>query len=74
MENSAKKFNIYPQSLSELKLKKLKKVNQDEIDVECLLCDQKFDISDEKKSYLAHLIGSHQVVIADVKLIGHFKK
>ena len=25
MENSAKKFNIYPQSLSELKLKKLQK-------------------------------------------------
>lgn len=73
MENSPHKSHLHPQSLNEFKLKKVK-LNQDELDVDCLLCERKFDINDDKKIYLAHLIASHQVVIADVKVIGHFKK
>jgi len=78
MENkSAKmsnKLNLQPQSLSELKAKKGNNLSEDELNVDCIICDQKFDINDEKKLYLAHLISAHQVVIADVKIIGHFKK
>ena len=70
----ANNLHIYPQSLYELKLKNSKKKNTDELDVDCILCDQKYDIDDDKKTYLAHLISLHRVVIADVKMIGHFKK
>lgn len=73
-EKISNKFNLHPQSLSELKSKNLSKISEDELDVDCILCDQKFDINDDKKLYLAHLISAHQVVIADVKIIGHFKK
>ena len=42
---------------------------------ECLLCSQKFDLTDEnKKNYLAHLLVVHKFVISDVDQIGDFDK
>ena len=40
----------------------------------CLLCDEKFNIIDNKKEFLAHLIMSHKLVISDVNSIPEFDK
>jgi len=44
--------------------------------LECILCDKKFSISNEaeEKTFLAHLIAAHKLVISDVNLIGNLKK
>ncbi len=66
--------------LSSFKLSSLKKFQQqfeaNQCAVECILCDLKFSINSEvdEKSYLAHLIEAHRVVIADVHLIGDLKR
>jgi hypothetical protein len=41
----------------------------------CLLCNEEFKVdNEENKIYLAHLLIMHKIVIADVKLIGDFKR
>lgn len=44
--------------------------------IECILCTKQFILSteSEEKTYLAHLIAIHKVVIADVNLIGNLKE
>ena len=42
---------------------------------ECLLCNQKFNLVEENiKTYLAHLLVVHKLVISDVDQIGDFEK
>ncbi len=40
----------------------------------CLFCEQHFDVSEERDSFLGHLVMRHQLVIAEFKDIPHFKK
>ncbi len=72
--------NLKPLNLRELDsfkqstLKKLETINKHPID--CILCEKKFTISNEReeKTYLAHLVAIHKLVISDVSLIGDLKK
>lgn len=72
--------NLKPLNLNELNsfkktaLKKCEDLNNQLI--ECISCEKKFRINCEieEKNYLSHLIAIHRVVIADVHLIGDFKK
>ncbi len=42
---------------------------------ECMLCHQKFNLIEENfKTYLAHLLVVHKLVISDVDQIGNFEK
>ena len=42
--------------------------------VGCLLCVQQFDVAETQDELLRHLLLQHKLVIADVKLVAHFKK
>ncbi|KAK2187562.1 hypothetical protein NP493_162g07030 [Ridgeia piscesae] len=42
--------------------------------VGCLLCAQQFDVMEMQDDLLRHLLLQHKLVIADVKLVAHFKK
>lgn len=78
--NSQFSSNLKPLNLNELNsfkktaLKKCEDLNNKL--VECISCEKKFRINCEieEKNYLSHLIAIHRVVIADVHLIGDFKK
>lgn len=41
---------------------------------ECMLCAQKFNITDCQKNYLSHLLTAHRLVISDVDQIGDLIK
>lgn len=55
-------------------VKKFERLNNQT--AECILCDKNFDLNNEEdeKTYLAHLLAIHKFVIADVQLIGDFKR
>ena len=44
------------------------------ITVKCLFCENCYNESSEKDQLLRHLLLSHKLVIADVKLIADFKR
>ncbi|CAF0704556.1 unnamed protein product [Brachionus calyciflorus] len=55
----------------------MKKKSEDtKVMIQCLLCNQDFDIfsNTDLKIYLAHLLKTHKLVISDVDHIGHFQK
>lgn len=81
MDQSANNNNYHPflQSLSLNELKKrtpsqLNDIIDDLNNVDCLLCDIKFNLLENKKEFLAHLIVSHKLVISDVDNIAEFSK
>jgi hypothetical protein len=74
---SSKHVIIGPLTISEYKNESSKKaaVAEDPEHLLCLLCDDKFETDGvDNKDYLAHLLIMHKLVIADVKLIGDFKR
>jgi hypothetical protein len=40
----------------------------------CLLCEESFNISDEVKSYLSHLLTKHYLLISDIDKIGDLER
>lgn len=41
-------------------------------EVECLICPERFDHPSQHQDLLQHLLGDHNIVIGDVKLIANF--
>lgn len=66
---STKPLNLFDLIKNQLKKPEITKI-------ECLLCDNNFDLiqSIDLKLYLAHLLSEHLLVISDVDHIGHFAK
>ena len=69
------KLYLKPLNLADIKLAKDSPSETAPRQCECLLCSEASEITlDDQKSYLAHLLVAHQLVIADVNQIGHFEK
>ena len=74
------KSHLKPLNLNELNAFKLNSLKKHQEltgqSIDCILCEIKFNLNTEleEKTYLAHLIATHRVVIADVNLIGDLKK
>lgn len=73
--------NIYRPFLQSLSLNELikstSKMNETKDDlssIECILCDETFNLVEDKKELLTHLIMSHKLVISDVNKISEFSK
>lgn len=69
--SKSSKFNK-PLNLVNLNHKDLSKVDNEFY--ECLICNEKFELNETFKNYLAHLLIQHKLVISDVEQIGDFKK
>ena len=41
-------------------------------DIDCLLCQEKFNVPSEQQNFLKHLLSEHKFVIGDVNLISDF--
>ena len=77
---SSNSESLKPLNLNELNsfrlssVKKFERLNNQSAD--CILCEKHFHLNNEhdEKTYLAHLLTLHKFVIADVQLIGDFKR
>lgn len=68
-------FHLKALNLADVKKKEDKQEIVVADSIQCLLCDAKFElIGDNTKSYLAHLLASHRLVIAEINQIGDFKR
>ena len=84
LNNNQQKSFLEPLTLSEVKGKHLNQTfngqhnsnnsNNNENILKCVLCDNEFDIFNDQKDFLAHLLINHKIVIADVKQIGDLRR
>jgi hypothetical protein len=65
---------LQPLNLADLNPKENHSGSNDESQFECILCDCSFNLEDDLKKYLAHLLTEHKIVISDVDHIGDLKK